>query len=64
MSGTGVDHRLPRTALQVVMLLEQLGYSNNAEPFEHSTDSSGNEIICRGAKGGAWLVWVRPALIQ
>jgi len=30
VSGTGVDHGLPRTALQVAMLMQQLGHSNNA----------------------------------
>ena len=64
MSGTGIDHGLPRTALQVAMLMQQLGHSNNAVLFGHSADPSGIKIIWSGAKGGAWMVRIRPALIQ
>ena len=46
------------------MPMQQLGHSNNAELFERSTDPSGIKVICSGAKGDAWMVWVRPASIQ
>ena len=64
MSGTGVDHGLPRTALQVVMLMQQLGHLMYAELFERNTDSSDIKVICSSTKGGAWMVRIRPALIQ